>query len=207
MYHSLYHFRYDLFFVCVCEFGNETCPNSACGTFLTKKKKKIFNNSNPIIVYTRERGKMGMVQQWLCLYGLLMMGCAVVNGAFVVEGGRCSRSSSSSSSSLDASRRSLVVDTMRWGVVVATAGSTAAFAAGEQDEDDDPLDAFGKQLSESKWPDSPSPLPTSFRSAAELTAPREEDDDNTTTTDLEKALAESSKKKRIDPLTHAAYDR
>ena len=148
-----------------------------------------------------------MVQQWLCLYGLLMMGCAVVNGAFVVEGGRCSRSSSSSSSSLDASRRSLVVDTMRWGVVVATAGSTAAFAAGEQDEDDDPLDAFGKQLSESRWPDSPSPLPTSFRSAAELTAPREEDDDNTTTTDLEKALAESSKKKRIDPLTHAAYDR
>jgi hypothetical protein len=94
--------------------------------------------------------------------------------------------------------------------------STAAFivsfvppmstaAAGEQD----PLEAFGKTLSTTPpsqlggWPHSPSPLPTSVKSAAELTAPSTPlTMDPVSASDLIKALEESSKKKKVDPRTH-----
>jgi hypothetical protein len=72
---------------------------------------------------------------------------------------------------------------------------------------EDPLEAFGKTLSATPppqlgWPHSPSPLPTSVKSAAELTAPSTQTKDPVPASDLMKALEESSKKKKVDPRTH-----
>lgn len=53
----------------------------------------------------------------------------------------------------------------------------------------------------SKWPDSPSPLPTTKKSAQELTQP----DNNamgSQQSDLQNALEKAAKKKRVDPRTH-----
>ena len=75
----------------------------------------------------------------------------------------------------------------------------------------DPLDAFGKKLTDAKWPESPSPLPSAFQSAAELTAPWEDELPNGKTSDsnaaadgndLQQAMSDLNKKKRIGPLTH-----
>lgn len=76
------------------------------------------------------------------------------------------------------------------------------------------LQAFQKSLEDfqfnpSKWPESPSPLPTRVQSAQELTAP----DLNRTLlpqmpqsvlgpNELEQAIQESIRKRRVDPLTH-----
>jgi hypothetical protein len=86
------------------------------------------------------------------------------------------------------SRRSLLLQGLSFSFVLPT------FA-----QDDDPLEELGKELSDSRWPLSPSPLPTSVRSAQELTAPRNE---STAVSDLEKALQERSRKKLIEPRTH-----
>eukprot|EP00547_Thalassionema_nitzschioides_P000196 CAMPEP_0194213746 /NCGR_PEP_ID=MMETSP0156-20130528/14551_1 /TAXON_ID=33649 /ORGANISM="Thalassionema nitzschioides, Strain L26-B" /LENGTH=87 /DNA_ID=CAMNT_0038941851 /DNA_START=285 /DNA_END=545 /DNA_ORIENTATION=- len=73
--------------------------------------------------------------------------------------------------------------------------------------EDDPLDSFGKELSSSSnWPQSPSPLPTNVKSAAELTAPGPTKDSQENNpkepSDLEQALQNGSKKKQVGPLTH-----
>lgn len=57
------------------------------------------------------------------------------------------------------------------------------------------FDSFAQELK--RWPESPSPLPTTKRSAQELTS-----DEKKAVSDMEKALNESSKKKKIDPRTH-----
>jgi len=74
----------------------------------------------------------------------------------------------------------------------------------------DPLDAFGKSLStptaQQGWPHTPSPLPSSIKSASELTSTPPTRGAGSTadmpTSDFLKALEKSSKKKQVDPLTH-----
>mmetsp|Transcript_1572 Transcript_1572/g.2157 ORF Transcript_1572/g.2157 Transcript_1572/m.2157 type:complete len:150 (+) Transcript_1572:109-558(+) len=90
--------------------------------------------------------------------------------------------------------------------LVAATGFTATISIAQAE--DDPLDAFGKELSTAKWPQSPSPLPTTAKSAAELTAPKaptskdSKSKSATEPSDLEKALQNSSKQKQVGPLTH-----
>lgn len=92
-----------------------------------------------------------------------------------------------------------------------TALAFAVFTSRPVGASDDPiadLDAFGKALSGGKqqqqaavtsgYPNTPSPLPTSAKSAAELTQPGTSEEAPT----LKEAIEKSSKQKRIDPRTH-----
>eukprot|EP00541_Cyclophora_tenuis_P018539 CAMPEP_0116562738 /NCGR_PEP_ID=MMETSP0397-20121206/12336_1 /TAXON_ID=216820 /ORGANISM="Cyclophora tenuis, Strain ECT3854" /LENGTH=122 /DNA_ID=CAMNT_0004089087 /DNA_START=125 /DNA_END=493 /DNA_ORIENTATION=- len=113
------------------------------------------------------------------------------------------------------SRRSVLESAFLWGVVSSVHSSAVA---ANDDDDDDALDRFGEALSNGRrWPESPSPLPTSFGSAAELTAPRDidrpdqqqqqEQQQQEGVTDLQNAIKLSKRKKQIGPLTHAAYEK
>eukprot|EP00545_Synedropsis_sp_CCMP1620_P001660 CAMPEP_0119014834 /NCGR_PEP_ID=MMETSP1176-20130426/10413_1 /TAXON_ID=265551 /ORGANISM="Synedropsis recta cf, Strain CCMP1620" /LENGTH=114 /DNA_ID=CAMNT_0006968079 /DNA_START=141 /DNA_END=485 /DNA_ORIENTATION=- len=106
-------------------------------------------------------------------------------------------------------RRSLLsgVATAFFAVVASPATATAA--------NDDVFEEFAKEIQKGGWPLAPSPLPTSVKSASELTSPTTIFQESTTGTaaaaaqeglnamsDLEKALQESSKKKQVGPRTH-----
>jgi len=113
--------------------------------------------------------------------------------------------------SLRISKHKFQTDRRQWlfpSVVTATiitaSGSSMAL---EKDDapppNDDPLTEFGKSLTQKSkgeqrhWPDSPSPLPTSSTSAADLLSPS-----NNKTLDQVLREAEQSRKRVINPLTH-----
>lgn len=77
------------------------------------------------------------------------------------------------------------------------AARAAETAVAESNTTKDNLDDFAKDLS--RWPDSPSPLPTQKRSAQELTA---DPQPRPTAPSLDQALQQSLKKKQIGPRTH-----
>jgi hypothetical protein len=82
-----------------------------------------------------------------------------------------------------------------------------------QKDDNDVLSEFGQSIktsfnpqdlygTTSSWPNTPSPLPTMFKTAAELSSSTSTPTSVKIQSNLEQALEEASKKKRIDPRTH-----